>query len=215
MTNVKRSLTWKWPFINLAAHLQTCTPCRLAADSAQTLAVWAAVALCLFSILSVIVQKNQHHKTVIRRQDKQHQHCTILKQVYYCCHLTFTIIYLLVIREWSVFFICYTWLRLDWWIFNLSCKTWFLLIIASLLLPFPIHYALIFLIPPIQSMLWRIQMLWLWRWKQEAVNSRFHQELASKLELNFLHPSCWPCESARGNGSCRLSCLISMTLGFL
>lgn len=161
--------------------------------------------------------KNLHHKTVIGRQDKQHQHCTIQKPIYYCYQLTFTIIYWLGVREWSVvfFFICYTWLQLFWWIFHLPNKTWFLIIIPSLLLLFSIIYALIYLTPPIQSMLWRIQMLWLWRWKQEGVNSRFDQELASKLELNFLHPSCWPCESAGGSGSCRLSCLISMTLCFL
>lgn len=31
-----------------------------------------------------------------------------------------------------------------------------------------------------------------------------------KSEINFLHPSCWPYESACEIGSCRLSCLISM-----
>lgn len=31
-----------------------------------------------------------------------------------------------------------------------------------------------------------------------------------KLEINFLHPSCWPYQSGYGSGSCRLSCLISM-----
>lgn len=83
--------------------------------------------------------KNLHHKTVIRRQDKQHQHCTILKPIYYCYQLTFTIIYLLGVREWSVGFFkffCYTWLQLLWCIFNLPNKTWFLIIIPSLLLLF-------------------------------------------------------------------------------
>lgn len=48
--------------------------------------------------------KNLHHKTVIGRQDKQHQHCTIQKPIYYCYQLTFTIIYWLGVREWSVVF---------------------------------------------------------------------------------------------------------------
>lgn len=48
--------------------------------------------------------KNQPRETVVRKLEKQHQHCTSQKPIYHYHRSTLTMISLLVIREWGACF---------------------------------------------------------------------------------------------------------------
>lgn len=106
-----------------------------------------------------------------------------------------------------------TWWQLSWSFFGPSHKLTCHLVSDNNSIfagTFSVIHDLIYLIFSILSMFWRSQMLWLWGWKGRELMPDLNKIWQVKLEINFLHPSCWPYESACGSGLCRLSCRISI-----